>query len=224
MYPTSSVRTKGWNEWVWIMSWKLTCSASSSSQTQFIINIKQYHYIYPTGWVRLGGWGTWVRSQDWFPQFWTRGISFSLALFGCRIKPCQSLFQHLGLIVTGREAIQDPTSAFWYSPDKRQKRISCQTIKTIWVTARENLTSGFATRVDSNRPAQLQKLGRALKFRIYKLEVLYYLGSKQLRCWPAPLLFAYGKNRFSHDVAHFWKLMPLSKSMKKIFKAQYNDL
>ena len=35
-----------------------------------------------------------------------------------------------------------------------------------WVSSRENLSSGFATTVDSNRPAQLQKLGRGLKFRI----------------------------------------------------------
>ena len=30
----------------------------------------------------------------------------------------------------------------------------------------EDLSSGFATRVDLNRPAQLQKLCRGLKFRI----------------------------------------------------------
>ena len=29
-----------------------------------------------------------------------------------------------------------------------------------------NLSSGFATRVDSNRPAQPQRLARVLKFRI----------------------------------------------------------
>ena len=46
-------------------------------------------------------------------------------------------------------------------------------------TPRENLSSGFAIRVDSNRPAQQQKLARVLKFPIYKLEVLYYLGSEQ---------------------------------------------
>ena len=36
----------------------------------------------------------------------------------------------------------------------------------IWATSQENLSSGFATRVDSNRPAQPQKLGSGLKFRI----------------------------------------------------------
>ena len=35
-----------------------------------------------------------------------------------------------------------------------------------WASSRENLSSGFATKVDSNRPAQPQKLGRGLKFRI----------------------------------------------------------
>ena len=34
----------------------------------------------------------------------------------------------------------------------------------IWVSSRENLSSGLATRVDWNRPAQPQKLGRGLKF------------------------------------------------------------
>ena len=73
-------------------------------------------------------------------------------------------------------------------------------------------SSGFATRYDPNWPAQLQKLARGLKFRTYKLEVLYYLSSEQQRCcsdcadactvWSAPLLFAYGKNKFSHDMAH----------------------
>ena len=36
----------------------------------------------------------------------------------------------------------------------------------IWASSRDNLSSGFATRVDSNRPVQPQKLGRDLKFRI----------------------------------------------------------
>ena len=55
---------------------------------------------------------------------------------------------------------------------------------------------------------QQHKLGRGLKFRIYKLDVLYHPGSEQQRCWSdctgwsAPLLFAYGINRFSHDLAH----------------------
>ena len=53
----------------------------------------------------------------------------------------------------------------------------------IWASSRENLSSGFSTRQDSNRPAQLQKVVRVLKFRIQKLEVLYYLGREQQRRW-----------------------------------------
>ena len=53
----------------------------------------------------------------------------------------------------------------------------------IWATSREKLSLGFGTRVDSNRPVQPQKLARLLKFRIKKLEVLYYLGSQQQRRW-----------------------------------------
>ena len=45
-----------------------------------------------------------------------------------------------------------------------------------WATSQENLSSGFPIRVDLNRPAQPQKLARGLKFRIYKLQALYYLG------------------------------------------------
>ena len=52
-----------------------------------------------------------------------------------------------------------------------------------WSLSWENLSSGFAIRWDSNRPTQLQKLARGLTFHIQKLEILYYLGSKQQRCW-----------------------------------------
>ena len=56
-------------------------------------------------------------------------------------------------------------------------------IGIIRASSRENLSSGFSTRYDSNRPAKQQKLARSLNFRIYKKEVLYYLGSEQQRCW-----------------------------------------
>ena len=36
----------------------------------------------------------------------------------------------------------------------------------IWALSRENLSSGFETRVDSIRPAQPQKIGRGLKFQV----------------------------------------------------------
>ena len=41
----------------------------------------------------------------------------------------------------------------------------------------------FSIRYDSNRSAHLQWLARVLKFQIQKLEPLYYIGSKQQRCW-----------------------------------------
>ena len=64
--------------------------------------------------------------------------------------------------------------------------------KTKWAPSQENLSWGL-------RPS------RGLKFCIKKLEELYCLGGKQQRCWSdcasAPLLFAYGINKFSHDIA-----------------------
>ena len=84
--------------------------------------------------------------------------------------------------------------------------------QTIWASSWENLSSGFATRVDSNRPAELQGLARVLKFRIYRgiilsrqrtIEVLIRLCG--CAGWSAPLLFAFGINRFSHDVVHIYQ-------------------
>ena len=46
----------------------------------------------------------------------------------------------------------------------------------------KNLSSWFATRLDSNQPAQLQRWARGLKFWLYQAEVLYYPGSEQQRC------------------------------------------
>ena len=62
-----------------------------------------------------------------------------------------------------------------------------------------------------NRAVQLQKMAGGLKFKIEAKERLYYLysenkgadqllGTKLLICG---FLFAYAKNRFSHDAAHF---------------------
>ena len=84
----------------------------------------------------------------------------------------------------------------------------CKLEEPICASSRENLSSGFSTRSDSNQPAQLEKPARTMKLQILKLEMLYHLGSEQQRCWSdcagwsAPLLFAYGVNRFSHGVAH----------------------
>ena len=53
-------------------------------------------------------------------------------------------------------------------------------------TTNESRSSGFPTRSDTNQPVQPQKMARVLKFRIYKVEGLYYpcsenKGADQLR-------------------------------------------
>ena len=53
--------------------------------------------------------------------------------------------------------------------------------ETKWASSREILSSGFATRIDSNRPAQPQKQARGWKFWMYKQEILYYPGNEQQR-------------------------------------------
>ena len=68
----------------------------------------------------------------------------------------------------------------------------------------------FPTLSDTNQAVQLQKMARGLKFRIQKEEALYYQCSEtkalisfavtpKLIC---VFVFAYAKNRFSHDAAH----------------------
>ena len=63
---------------------------------------------------------------------------------------------------------------------------------------------------DMNRAVQPQKMARGLKFRIQEVEGFYYLCSEinsadQLHSYYAADLrlcfFAYGKSRFSHNVA-----------------------
>ena len=43
---------------------------------------------------------------------------------------------------------------------------------------RENLSSGFPTRSDTNLAVRPQKMARGLKFRIYVVKGLYYLCSE----------------------------------------------
>ena len=69
-------------------------------------------------------------------------------------------------------------------------------------------TFWFPTRTDTNQAAQLQKMARGLKFRIQKVEGLYYVAkTKALISFAvtAKLIcvfaFAYAKCWFSHDVA-----------------------
>ena len=65
-------------------------------------------------------------------------------------------------------------------------------------------TFWFSNWSDANRAVQLQKMARGLKFRIKKVERLYYLcsenkGADQLRGYV--FVFAYAKRCFSHDAA-----------------------
>ena len=48
----------------------------------------------------------------------------------------------------------------------------------ILAVTQEKWSSGFATRSDTNRPIQLQKMGRSLEFGIYEDEEFYYQCSK----------------------------------------------
>ena len=65
---------------------------------------------------------------------------------------------------------------------------------------------GFRPGKTLNRPAQLQSLARGLKTRgiILSRQRTTKALIRLCRCagWSAPLLFAYGINRFSHDKAH----------------------
>ena len=109
-----------------------------------------------------------------------------------------------------------------------------KTVKSIWATSRENLSSGFATRWDSNRPAQLMRLARVLKFRLDQVyppmsgvrnDNIHHLHRssrgnilsrqqttnmlirlRECTGWSAPLLLAYGINRFSHDMAQMYPI------------------
>ena len=62
---------------------------------------------------------------------------------------------------------------------------------------RENGSSVFPTRSDTNRPVHLQKTARSLKFRIYEEEKLYYPVTAQLICaFDLRLCFCIGKTGF----------------------------
>ena len=67
----------------------------------------------------------------------------------------------------------------------------------------------FSTMSHTNQAVQPQKMARSLKFGIYEVEGLYFLcsenkGAAQLICI---FVFAYAKNRFSHDAAHIVKVV-----------------
>ena len=72
----------------------------------------------------------------------------------------------------------------------------------VLAATRENRSSGFPTRSDTNRAVQAQKMARGRKFLIYKVKELYYpcsesKGADQLRSYcetDLRLCFRIGKN------------------------------
>ena len=87
-------------------------------------------------------------------------------------------------------------------------------------------SSGFPTWSDTNQAVQLQKMARGLKFRIKKVEGLYYLCSEtkamiSFRVNPKLIcifVLAYAKCWFSHDAAHFCPF-----SMKKLVVGNFYE-
>ena len=51
----------------------------------------------------------------------------------------------------------------------------------ILAAMRENLSSGFPTKWDSNRPAKLQRLARKLKFRLLQVWMWYFPKSEKTK-------------------------------------------
>ena len=79
-------------------------------------------------------------------------------------------------------------------------------------------TFWFPTRSETNQAVQLQKVARGLKFRIYKVEGLYYLCSENKG--PAKLIcvfvYAYVKCWFSHDAAQLSLDLPSNYGDKDV--------
>ena len=74
-------------------------------------------------------------------------------------------------------------------------------ITCTWAPSRENLSSVFAIRQDSNRPAPHQKLNKSPEtLEIWSIGVILYKQRTtkapiRLRGWSAPVLLGYGINR-----------------------------
>ena len=62
-------------------------------------------------------------------------------------------------------------------------------------------TFWFPTFSDTNQAVQLQKMARGLKFRINKVEELYYLDVAKTKALICVFVFAYANCWFSHDAA-----------------------
>ena len=61
---------------------------------------------------------------------------------------------------------------FWEKRQMREEMLI--TMNAIWAASRENLSSRFPTRSDTNRAVQPQRMVRGLNFWIYEEEGLYY--------------------------------------------------
>ena len=68
--------------------------------------------------------------------------------------------------------------------------------------SRENLSSGFPTRSNTDGAVQPSKMDRGLKFRIKEVEGFFY---QVLICWAITFVMAYAKRRSSYDMAHLSK-------------------
>ena len=90
---------------------------------------------------------------------------------------------------------------------------------SIWASTRQNQSSGFPTKQDSNQSPQLQRPARKLKFNL-KQVYIYMTRSKKERTkalislcectgWSAPLLFTNPEDRFIRAKAHIEALIYL---------------
>ena len=109
--------------------------------------------------------------------FFMRTVRTLIRLDGCPGWSESSLGAHAILLVLSWGGSYATSLRFW---SKHSKEVNHG---LIWVPSRENLSSGFATRYDSNRPAQPHRLATVLRFWIQQVDLLYYLCSEQQRCW-----------------------------------------
>ena len=118
-------------------------------------------------------------------------------------------------------------------PRSNLSLLVCPIFITKCAVSRENLSSRFPTRSDTNRAVQPQKITRGLKFLIQEVEVCskkkgtdQLRGTTQLIC---AFVFAYA-NRFSHDTAHILEtsIVEISRNILRnqkiyMFRTMYSD-
>ena len=99
-----------------------------------------------------------------------------------------SCLKHISYITANFPQMCHMLDQFLWGHSSRVCDISCwvdaftfQPIK--WAPTRENLSSGFPTKWDSNQPAQLKRLARKLKFRLYQARIWYFTISEKQGRW-----------------------------------------